>query len=175
MSQRNTLARTSHDLGLAAWFGGSLMGAIGLNGAAAAAKDPTERLRLSSLGWARWTPVVIGAIGLHGVGSLGLIAGNKKRLDAQPEARSNTALKTVVTLAAAGVTLYSGIVGKKQSEHTGEGAKGATEAFSGNSSELAAAQKQQAILQWITPALTAVLVALAAQQGEQQREVRTRR
>jgi len=31
----NTVARTLHDLGLAAWFGGSLMGAVGLNGAAA--------------------------------------------------------------------------------------------------------------------------------------------
>jgi hypothetical protein len=30
----NTVARTLHDLGLAAWFGGSLMGATGLNGAA---------------------------------------------------------------------------------------------------------------------------------------------
>src|SRR4051794_16130286 len=29
---RNTLARTMHDVGLAAWFGGSLMGAIGVNG-----------------------------------------------------------------------------------------------------------------------------------------------
>ena len=28
----DTLARSLHDLGLAAWFGGSLMGAIGLNG-----------------------------------------------------------------------------------------------------------------------------------------------
>ena len=28
MSTRNTLIRSMHDLGLAAWFGGSLMGAI---------------------------------------------------------------------------------------------------------------------------------------------------
>ena len=28
----NALARTLHDLGLAAWFGGSLMGATGVNG-----------------------------------------------------------------------------------------------------------------------------------------------
>jgi hypothetical protein len=30
----NTVARTLHDLGLASWFGGSLMGATGVNGAA---------------------------------------------------------------------------------------------------------------------------------------------
>jgi hypothetical protein len=29
----NTLSRSLHDLGLATWFGGSLMGAVGLNGA----------------------------------------------------------------------------------------------------------------------------------------------
>ena len=57
MSQTNTVIRSMHDTGLAAWFGGSLMGAVGLNGAAAKAKDPTERLELSSLGWARWAPV----------------------------------------------------------------------------------------------------------------------
>jgi hypothetical protein len=36
MAQDNTLARSLHDVGLAAWFGGSLMGAVGLNGAASA-------------------------------------------------------------------------------------------------------------------------------------------
>jgi hypothetical protein len=36
----NALARTLHDLGLAAWFGGSLMGATGVNGAAAVIQDP---------------------------------------------------------------------------------------------------------------------------------------
>ena len=32
MDGDNTLARSIHDLGLATWFGGSLMGAVGLNG-----------------------------------------------------------------------------------------------------------------------------------------------
>lgn len=39
-NSRNTVLRSLHDLGLAAWFGGNLMGAIGVNGAAAKAKDP---------------------------------------------------------------------------------------------------------------------------------------
>ena len=33
MAADNTLSRSLHDLGLATWFGGSLMGAVGLNGA----------------------------------------------------------------------------------------------------------------------------------------------
>lgn len=39
MSSRNTVVRSLHDLGAAAWFGGSLMGAVGVNGAAGAAKS----------------------------------------------------------------------------------------------------------------------------------------
>jgi hypothetical protein len=35
MSERNTVVRGLHDLGLAMWFGGSLAGAVGFNGAAA--------------------------------------------------------------------------------------------------------------------------------------------
>jgi hypothetical protein len=31
-----TFARTLHDLGAAAWFGGALMGAVGLQGASSA-------------------------------------------------------------------------------------------------------------------------------------------
>src|SRR5580693_7837599 len=32
-SNRNTIIRSMHDLGAAAWFGGTLMGAVGVNGA----------------------------------------------------------------------------------------------------------------------------------------------
>ncbi len=35
-STRNTVIRSLHDVGLAAWFGGALMGAVGVNGATAA-------------------------------------------------------------------------------------------------------------------------------------------
>jgi len=169
MSERNTLVRSMHDLGLAAWFGGGLMGAVGLNGAAARAKDPTERLTISSAGWASWAPVQLGALVIHGVGGLALILANKSRLSAQSEARTNTIVKIAVTAAALGTTVYSGVVGKKIAEHAAEGGKGVTEARPGASSELESAQTQQRYLQWATPVLTAVLIVLAAQQGEQQR------
>ena len=51
MAQDNTLARSLHDLGLATWFGGSLMGAVGLNGAAAVVDQPAQRLRVANSGW----------------------------------------------------------------------------------------------------------------------------
>ena len=62
MPSRNTVIRSLHDLGAAAWFGGSLMGAVGLNGAADAVRDPQDRARVASLGWAKWAPVNAAAI-----------------------------------------------------------------------------------------------------------------
>ena len=70
----NLLARSVHDLTAAAWFGGSLMGAIGLNGAAAEAKDPAERTRLSSRGWMKWAPIQTAAFASHLVADLALLA-----------------------------------------------------------------------------------------------------
>jgi hypothetical protein len=158
-----------HDIGLAAWFGGSLMGVVGLNGGAATAKIASERLAVSSAGWAKWAPVQLGAIVVHGIGGAGLIFANKSRLLVQPESRTNTVVKLGLTVAALGSTLYSGILGARIAKHADEGGQGVTEPSSTSSDELESAQNQQKILQWVTPALTVVLIVLAAQQGEQQR------
>jgi len=54
---RDTTFRTLHDIGLAAWFGGSLFGVAGLNAAAEEAQDERTTARITSVGWAKWTPV----------------------------------------------------------------------------------------------------------------------
>jgi len=172
MGKRNLLVRSMHDIGLAAWFGGSLMGAVGLNGATAYAKLPPDRLRLSSLGWARWAPVQLGALVIHGIGGIALIAGNKERLAIQQEGRTNTIWKAIVTGAALASTGYSGVLGKSIHDHQNEPTDGVTEPAPGSSDKLASAQRQQKILQWVTPALTLVLIVLTAQQGEQQRPIK---
>lgn len=169
MSTLNTIVRSMHDLGLAAWFGGTLMGAVGLNGGAAGASDPQERLKLSSAGWARWTPVQLVAMTVHGIGGVGLLLGNKTRLAGQAEARNNTALKLVTTGLAVAASVWAGLLGAQIARHADEGGTGVTEPSESSSTALAAAQKQQRIGQWIAPALTGLLIVLAAQQGEQQR------
>lgn len=169
MSERNTLVRSMHDAGLAAWFGGSLMGAVGLNGATAQALDPRERVSLSAKGWGRWAPVNAVAIGTHVVGSLGLIANNKARLLKQPEAQQNTAIKAALTGVAIVLTAYSGLQGAKVAKHADEGAHGATEPSAKASKKLAAAQRKLKAAQWLIPAVTGTLVVMGAQQGEQQR------
>ncbi len=168
MTKRNTFSRSAHDVGLAAWFGGSLMGAVGLNGATSKAKTSQETLRLSSIGWALWTPVSIAAIGAHAVGGIGLIAGNKDRLQRQDEAKTNTVIKLLVTVAAAGLTAYSGVLGKKVYDNQDQPTEGATEPSSDTDPELASAQRQLKYCQWAIPALTGIALILGAQQGEQQ-------
>ena len=170
MSTRNTFVRGMHDVGLAAWFGGTLMGAVGLNGATAKANDSSERLRLSSLGWAKWAPVQLAAIIVHGIGGAGLIVGNKDRLALQPGARTNTIVKLVVTAAACVSSLYAALLGKKIAEHSEEDTVGVTEPSPASSTELNSVQRQQRVVQWVIPTLTGVLIVLGAQQGEQQRD-----
>jgi hypothetical protein len=145
------------------------MGAVGLNGATAKAVQPAERLRLSSIGWAKWAPVQLAALTVHAIGGTGLIIGNKGRLAAQGEARVNTVVKLAITGLAAGASLYSALLGRTIASHADEGGEGVTEPQETASPELTAAQQKQRVLQWVLPALTGVLIVLGAQQGEQQR------
>ena len=165
----NLLARSVHDLTAAAWFGGSLMGAIGLNGAAAEAKDPAERTRLSSSGWMKWAPIQTTAFVTHLVADLFIAWENKERIATQGGVGADTVYKTVVTVAGAAVTLYAGILGKKVEKLAGEGSQGATEPRPGASDELQAAQTQLKALQWAIPAFAAWVIVLGAKHGEMQR------
>ncbi|WAP51266.1 hypothetical protein OL239_15670 [Arthrobacter sp. ATA002] len=165
----NLFARSVHDLTAAAWFGGSLMGAVGLNGAAAEARDPAERTRLSSLGWKKWAPVQSAAILSHFVAGLAIAGDNKGRVAKQEGVGSQTVYKTGVTVLGALVTLYAGVVGRKVEKYSEEGAVGATEPHPAASKELQAAQRQLKLLQWCIPVLSGAVIVMGAQQGEMQR------
>jgi hypothetical protein len=98
----NTVSRSLHDLGLAAWFGGSLMGAVGLNGAAGEVEEPKQRLRVANAGWNRWTPVNLAAIAAHVAGGTVLLGANKGRVASQQGVAQATVAKTALTGAAPG-------------------------------------------------------------------------
>ena len=169
MSSRNTIVRSLHDLGAAAWFGGSLMGAVGVNGAAGAVRDPQDRARVASVGWAKWAPVNAAAIGAHLVGGGLLLYANRDRAKHQSGVTANTVTKILLTGAALGATVYSGILGAKTAQGDGHSVDGATEPSSSTPKDVAAAQQQLRYLQWTLPVLTGAIVVLGAQQGEQQR------
>ena len=170
MATKDTFFRTMHDAGAAAWFGGSLMGAVGLNGAAADAADPRERTRLSAEGWMRWAPVNAAAIGAHLLGGAGILWADKSRQVTQKRVGASTAVKTAITATALGLSAYGAILGAKVAKAADRApADGATEPTEQTPDDVAAAQRQLMVIQWATPVMTGVIVALGAQQGEMQR------
>lgn len=169
MSERNTVIRSLHDLGLAAWFGGSLAGAVGINGAAADVPDRTQRLHVANAGWGRWSPVNFGAIAAHLVGGAGLLYANKGRVAGQRGVGTSTIAKLALTGAALGATAWSGALGAKLAKHDGAVVEGGTEPSFDTPAEVADAQKQLKVLQWVIPALTGGITVLTALHGEQQR------
>lgn len=166
---RDTVLRALHDLGLAGWFGGTLMGAVGVNKAAAEAHDPTERTRLSSVGWQAWSPVEAGFVAAHLTGSIGMLISDRGRIAAQPGARAGTVAKSVLTAAALGTTVASGILGARVGREAPTPSVAATQPSEDTPAEAASAQQALRPLQWATPALTGAIVVLTAQQGEYQR------
>jgi hypothetical protein len=169
-SNRNTIIRSLHDVGGAAWFGGSLMGAVAVNGASKDIKDPAERAAIAADGWARWAPVSAAAIGAHVIGAVGLLVANRDRVRKQPGVGVNSAIKTALTVAAIGTTVYSGILGAKiAAEAGGVPVEGGTVPSEETPDKAARLLQQQRVLQWATPVLTAGIIIAGAQQGEQQR------
>ena len=180
MSQTNSLARSFHDVGLATWFGGSLMGAIGLNGASQEVSDPTDRSRVANAGWGRWTPANAVAIAAHLVGGAQLTRANKGRLAGQQGVASASAAKTALTAAALGATAYSRYLGQQVMEAEATEAQSslgpdglpvadATTPSASTPDKAAQAQKQLKLLQWAIPALTGGILVINARMGEQQR------
>ena len=168
MSTRNTVIRRIHDIGLAVWCGGALMGAIGLNGAANEVEQ-AQRGPVASAGWARWAPVNAAAIGVPAIGGIGLIMANKGRIAGQKGVATNTIVKAAWTGVALASTAYSGAEGKIVADAGSFPTDGAVAPSSSTPEKVAAAQRQLRVAQWVTPAVTAVLIVLGAAQGEQQR------
>ena len=169
---RNTLSRALHDLGLSAWFGGTLANAVALNAAAAEAGTDVATGRVANAGWDRWTPINIVAIGAHLVGSVGQLKANKERVAQQRGVAAMSTLKTLLTAAALGATAYSRVLGQKVSAAENPPSKRGTKPSKRTRAlapDVAAAQEQLDTLQWVIPALTGALVALSSYAGEQQR------
>jgi hypothetical protein len=172
MAQDNTLARSLHDVGLAAWFGGSLMGAVGLNGAAAVVDQPQQRLRVANAGWARWTPVNLAGIAAHLAGGAVLLASNKGRLATQRGVAGATVAKAALTGLALGATAYSRALGQLLMQAGDAPVEGGTAPTDDTPADLAGAQRQLTVLQWVIPGLTGATLVLNAAMGEQQRPQR---
>jgi hypothetical protein len=172
MKADNTVARSLHDVGLAAWFGGSLMGAVSLNRVAGEAKEPRQRLAVVNRGWAAWTPVNLAGIATHLAGGAALLAANKARLASQPGVGRAAAVKTALTGAALALTAYSRVLGRRLEQASTAPVQDATTPTDETPAGVARPQRQLRALQWMIPALTGAVLVVNARMGEQQRPAR---
>jgi hypothetical protein len=166
---RDTVSRSLHDVGLAAWFGGTLANAVALNAAAGAPHKGRDRGAVVNTGWDRWTPVNAAAIAAHLAGGAGLLTANKARLAAQKGVGSMTIAKLVLTGAALGATGYARILGHKVSARTDVPVASGTAPAENTPDDVADALRQLRLLQWAIPAATGAVLVLNAFAGEQQR------
>lgn len=165
----NTISRSLHDVGLAAWFGGTLANAVALNAAAGETSRLSDAGAVVNAGWAKWTPVNAAAIGANLIGSVGQLWGNKGRVSSQQGVATMSIVKTGLTAAALGVTGYSRILGKRVSENPEVPVQDGTTPSEQTPQHVASAQRQLKALQWAVPALTGALLVISAFAGEQQR------
>ena len=161
MTERNTLAHALHDIGLAAWFGGSLMGAIGVNGAAADVDDPRQRARVANAGWGRWTPVNPSPSAPTSSAARSCCKANKGRVATQQGVLANTNAKLALTAGALGATAYARVLGQKMQKAGDVPVAGGTDSLPTTPPEVAKAQKQLNALQWAIPGLTGAMLASA--------------
>ena len=161
--------RNLHDLGLATWTGGSLMGAVGLNGAAAALSDPAERSRVSTAGWSRWAPVNAAAIAAHLAGATGLLITDWPRVRSQKGVAASSAAVTAATAAGLGVGVWSALLNRKMAASVPVPVAGSTEPGPQTPEDVAATLRQLKLVQWLNPLAGFAILAVGAWQSEQQR------
>lgn len=166
---KHTAVRLLHDVGVATWFGGSLMGATGLNAAAALLDDPAERARISTAGWSRWAPVGAAGVLAHVVGAAGLTVTDAPRIGAQDGVARSSAVKAGLTVAGLGVTALSSVLNRKMAAAGPVPVRGATEPSADTPRDVASAQRQLKVVQWLNPLLAGAVIAAGSWQSEQQR------
>ena len=108
---------------------------------------PGRAAKVAASGWARWAPVAAAAIGVHLIGGGGLLLAHRSRLTSQAGVGANTAVKTVLTLAALGTTAYSGLLGARLGR-AGVKTEGGAVPSEDTPADVTRTQQQLRMLQW---------------------------
>jgi hypothetical protein len=160
-SDNHYIAQAVHDLGSALWFGGTVMGAAGVNKSGADLTQGIDRIRVASSAWTRFQPVQFGGIAATLLAGLRLTQVGGRRLALQKGFGRVGAVKAGLAVAGAGATgfaAYSGSrIGKlaEEAERTGTPieVKDATLPTAATPPEIAAWQKRQRVAQTLVPVL----------------------
>lgn len=166
---RNTVARVVHDVTLAAWFGGSLMGSLGVNESASRVGEPADRLGVANAGWRGWQPVQAIAIPLHLLSALQLTRANRGRVAAQRGVGRAAGIKALLTGLALLATIAAAVLGRRVGEHAGEPVASGVEPTERTPGATARLQRSLRLVQWAVPATTGAMLGVNALLGEQQR------
>lgn len=158
-----------HDIGLATWFGGSLMGATGLNGAASLLDDPRERARIATRGWSRWAPVNGAGVAAYLLGAGALLVNEWPRIRTQEGVGRSSAIKTGLTGAGLGVAGWSMLLNRKMAAAGAVPVAGATEPGAMTPPDVARTQRQLKLVQLLNPLVSGALVGVTSWQAQQMR------
>jgi uncharacterized membrane protein len=167
LDNRHALAQAVHDLGAAAWFGGSVMGVAGVNKSGAALTEPIDKVRAAGSAWQRFAPVQWAGVAAVLAMGTRLTATSGGRVAAQPGFARAGAVKAGVSVAGAAATAFAAYSGKKvsqlaeQAQHSGGfDVTDASQPSAQTPPELAAWQKRQRAVQYLVPALSGANIVL---------------
>ncbi len=104
------LVRALHDIGLATWFGGTVMGVLAMNPAVEVLDDPEERGKMVDEGWARFQP--FGALGLFTAFVAHIIMRRRGPKKATQTYKNVALIQDVCALAAIGSSIASLALGE---------------------------------------------------------------
>lgn len=165
-------ARVAHDLGLAAWFGGACMGAVGLNAATREVDDPTQRSRVANAGWFRWAPFTALSISGYLFGGLVLRRGPQglRQFASRRSTPVADIVQSVLTLIALAATLESGRSGREMVRGGDVPVATAVQPISATPPEVAQAQRRLRVVQWVMPVAVGGILVVNALRTDRYRE-----
>lgn len=160
-----------HDVGLAAWFGGAWMGAVGLNGATIEVDDHTQRTRVANAGWFKWAPIAGIAALVHV-----LSAGALGRLSTPGATHCRLCrLRALLSGVAIVATLETGWSGRRVVRAGDVPVATAVTPIRATPDAVASAQRRLRIAQWMVPVATGSIFVVNAFQSADAGHRRRRR
>ena len=168
MSDEHVLAQALHDLGAAVWFGGSVMGVVGVNSSGADLEAGIDRVRVASSAWNRFAPIQWAGIAATVGAGLRLTQVGGRRLALQEGFGRTGAVKAAVTLLGAAATAYAAYCGQRigtlaeDVHERGEPleVRDATRPTAATPAEIARWQGRQRLVQYAVPLLAGANIAL---------------
>ncbi|MFB8384840.1 hypothetical protein [Streptomyces rubiginosohelvolus] len=168
MSHRHTAPRAMQDLGLAVWFGGSLITAVGPRiPLEVAGGSRRNGARISTIDWSVWTPVRAAAIAAYLIGSSGLQNAKVSFLLSPMEETAFRVGKSVLTGAALATTAFTRVLSETIEIASSDSPEDVGEAVE-HPVDPERALRCLAAARWALPVLTGGLIVLNALRAEQQ-------